>query len=138
MHYTYSFEKLEVWQKARTLRKEIYELAKSFPKEELYGLTSQIKRSIGSVTANLVEGSGRASDKDRAHFTNMAYTSALETIDHLIAAFDLTYITEQVYLELRVKMDELINKLNAFYKYQAGLKGNLKNRLLSIVLLFFK
>ena len=138
MHYTYSFEKLEVWQKARTLRKEIYELTKSFPKEELYGLTSQIKRSIGSVTANLVKGSGRASDKDRAHFTNMAYTSALETIDHLIAAFDLTYITEQVYLELRVKMDELINKLNAFYKYQAGLKGNLKNRLLSIVLVFFK
>ncbi|MDN3668135.1 four helix bundle protein [Echinicola jeungdonensis] len=93
-HYTYSFENLEVWKIARGLKKEIYLLTKQFPEDELNNLTSQIKRAIGSVTANLVEGSGRTGDKDRARFTNTAYTSALEVLDHIITAFDMEYISE--------------------------------------------
>ena len=127
--YFYSFEKLEVWQLARQLRKEVYEMTKSFPSHELYNLTSQIKRAAGSITANLVEGSGRSSDKDRARFTNTAYSSALEVLDHLIAAYDMQYIEETSYLDMRGKFDELINKLNAFYKYHVNRASNLKDEI---------
>ena len=125
--YTYSFEKLEVWQAARVFKKSIYQITQKFPREELFGLTVQIRKSTGSITANLAEGSGRASDKDRAHFTNIAYSSALETIDHLITAFDLEYISEEMYVDHRLKLDEIINKLNSLYKYQIGRGDNLKN-----------
>jgi four helix bundle protein len=126
-YYTYSFEKLEVWQTARDLKKSIYEITLQFPREELFGLTVQIRKSAGSITANLAEGSGRASDKDRAHFTNISYSSALETIDHLITAFDLKYVSDEMYVELRLKLDEILNKLNSLYKYQIERGGNLKN-----------
>jgi four helix bundle protein len=125
--YTYSFEKLEVWQLARVLKKSIYQITQQFPREELFGLTVQIRKSIGSITANLAEGSGRASDKDKAHFTNIAYSSGLETIDHLITAFDLKYVSDKMYVELRIKLDEILNKLNSLYKYQIGRDENLKN-----------
>ena len=125
--YTYSFEKLEVWQLARKLRKRIYEITRDFPREEQFGLTTQIRKSSGSICSNLSEGSGRASDKDKAHFTNIAYSSALETIDHSITSIDLEYITEAVYVELRQKLDKIINKLNSLYKYQIGRGENLRN-----------
>lgn len=125
--YTYSFEKLEVWQAARNFKKTVYQITRSFPKEEIFGLTSQIRRSVGSITSNLAEGSGRASDKDKAHFTNIAYTSALETIDHVITALDMNFITKETYIDSRKSMDEIINKLNSLYKYQIGRKSNLKD-----------
>ena len=118
--HTYPFEKLEVWQLAREIRVDIYKLTRVFPKEEQFNLTSQIRRAIGSVTANLVEGSGRATGKDRARFTNNAFSSALEVLDHLIASFDLNFIDEEQYIAYRIKLDKLINKLNAYYKYQVG------------------
>ena len=125
--HTYSFEKLEVWQAARIYKKTVYQITGSFPKEELFGLTSQIRRSAGSITSNLAEGSGRASDKDKAHFTNIAYTSALETIDHIITALDMNFISKETYIDSRKSLDEIINKLNALYKYQIGKGSNLKN-----------
>lgn len=127
--HTYSFEKLEVWQLAREMRVDIYRLTQAFPKEEQFNLTSQIRRAIGSVTANLVEGSGRATDRDKCRFTNTAYSSALEVLDHLIAASDLNFIDEEQYITHRVKLDKLINKLNAYYRYQLGRDSNLGERL---------
>ena len=127
--HTYSFEKLEVWQLAREIRVDIYRLTVHFPREEQFNLTSQIRRAIGSVTANLVEGSGRATDRDRSRFTNNAYSSALEVLDHLIAAFDLNFIDEEQYISHRVKLDKLINKLNAYYKYQLGRDSDLGERI---------
>jgi four helix bundle protein len=127
--HTYSFEKLEVWQLAREIRVDIYRLTGGFPREEQFNLTSQIRRAIGSVSANLVEGSGRATDKDRSRFTNNAYSSALEVLDHLIAAFDLNFIDEEQYRSHRVKLDKLINKLNAYYKYQLGRDSSLGDRI---------
>ena len=125
--HKYSFEKLEVWQAARKYKKNVYQITGNFPKEELFGLTSQIRRSAGSITSNLAEGSGRASDKDKAHFTNIAYTSALETIDHIITALDMNFISKETYIDSRKSLDEIINKLNALYKYQIGRGSNLKN-----------
>lgn len=125
-YHTYSFEKLDVWQNSRKFRKRVYELTKSFPREELFGLTVQIRKSAGSICSNLAEGSGRASDRDTAHFTNIAYSSALETIDHAITSFDLGYITKAEYTELRQSLDQIINKLNSLYRYQIKRGGNLR------------
>jgi len=127
--YTYSFEKLDVWQLARLLRKEIYLTSTKFPKEELFGLISQIRRSTNSISDNLAEGSGRATSSDKARFTNMSYTSALETINHLIGAYDLGYLDEETYTQLRLKLDEVINKLNSLYKYQLKNEQNLKDQI---------
>jgi len=111
--HIYSFEKLETWQKARVFRKEIYLLTKKFPKEELFGLISQIKRSASSIGDCLAEGSARITSKDKAHFVTMSYASAIETVNHLVGAFDLEFITEEEYKYFRVKLDEIANKLNA-------------------------
>lgn len=110
--YTYSFEKLEVWQLARKFRKEIYELVKKFPKEEIFGLTSQIKRSASSIGDCLAEGTARITVKDKAHFMVMSYSSAIETVNHIIGAYDLDYINEAEYLYFRDKLEALTNKIN--------------------------
>jgi len=67
-----------VWQISRAFRKDIYQLASKFPKEETFGLTSQIKRSVSCIGACLAEGSGKITAKDKAHYTNMAYTLHLK------------------------------------------------------------
>ncbi|MNK37721.1 hypothetical protein D3C87_562970 [compost metagenome] len=114
--HIYSFEKLETWQKARVFRKEIYLLTKKFPKEELFGLTSQLKRSASSIGNCLAEGSARITTKDKAHFITMSYASSIETVNHIIGAFDLEFITEEEYEYFRLKLDEIANKLNALKK----------------------
>jgi len=116
--HTYSFEKIEVWQLPRSFRKDIYQLALKFPKEETFGLISQIKRSASSIGACLAEGSGKITMKDKAHYTNMAYTTTLETLNHLIAAMDLDYISEQDYLTSRSKIEIITTKLSALRKSQ--------------------
>ena len=129
--HVYAFEKLEVWQLARVFKTRIYKMTDTFPDHEKYGYSSQLRRASMSISVNLAEGSGRASSNDRAHFTNMSYTSALEVIDHLIGVYDLNYISEEAYVSLRQDLDHIINKLNALYKYQinqkSGLKSHLKN-----------
>lgn len=74
----YSFEKLDVWKKARILTGTIYKISAKFPPEERFGLTSQIRRASVSVCSNLAEGSGRVSGKEQARFTEIAYSSLLE------------------------------------------------------------
>ncbi|MDY0907439.1 four helix bundle protein [Pedobacter sp. CFBP9032] len=118
--YIYPFEKLEVWQLARKFRKEIYAMVNQFPREELFGLTSQLKRSASSIGDNISEGSARITSKDRAHFLVIAYSSAVETINHLIGAHDLMYIKEEEYLSLRIKLEEITNKINSLHKAQFG------------------
>lgn len=98
----YSFEKLEVYQLARKYKIDIKMTSQLFPKEERFDLISQINRSSASISANLAEGSGRSSNFDQAHFTNRSFTSGLETIDHLNAAIDMKYISEEKYSELRI------------------------------------
>ncbi|MFN0293165.1 four helix bundle protein [Pedobacter helvus] len=85
MNYTYTFEKLEVWQLSRSFVKELYEITKSFPKDEQYGLTSQIRRAAVSISSNIAEVSSRLTTKDKAHFTMIAFSSTMEVnqpIDH--------------------------------------------------------
>ena len=71
----YSFEKLDVWQKSRALIKGIYRLTESFPSDEKFGLTNQLRRAGVSVASNLAEGTSRASGRDQARFTQLSYGS---------------------------------------------------------------
>ena len=114
--YIYSFEKLEVWQLARQFRKDIYIITKSFPSDEKFGLTSQLRRAASSIGDNLAEGTGKLTLKDKARYTTIAFGSAMETVNHLIGSLDLDYLTEQDYNQLRTKLEvitRLLNKLHA-------------------------
>lgn len=93
----YSFEKLIVWQKARTLALFVYKITKVFPKDELFGMTSQMRRCSISISSNIAEGSGRQNPKDKARFTEIAYSSALELLNQLIISIDLEYIRRKLF-----------------------------------------
>ncbi len=115
---TYSFEKLTVWNLSRTLVKEIYSLTKAFPKEEVYGLTSQIKRAVISVSSNITEGTARISNKEKARYSEMAFGSLMEVLSQLIVAQDLNYLSESEVNNTRPLIDELANKINKLRKNQ--------------------
>lgn len=118
MTYIYAFEKLEIWQLSRSFVKDIYQITKSFPKDEQYGLISQIRRASVSISSNIAEGSSRLTTKNKAHFTVIAFSSAIEVINQIIIARDLEYISEEILTELREKLAKLTNKLNAYHKAQ--------------------
>lgn len=111
--YKFGFEKLEVWQNSIQLSKLIYYLTLSFPKEETYGLTSQIRRTMISVSSNIAEGSSKNSLKDQARFSEIAFGSLLEVLNQIILAFELSYISEENYIDCRNKIE-----LNALKKSQ--------------------
>ncbi|MEY2703584.1 MAG: hypothetical protein RLY43_2223 [Bacteroidota bacterium] len=115
---TYSFENLLVWQKSRALTKEIYKLTSTFPKEEAFGITSQMRRCSLSIPSNLAEGSSRRTNKDKARFTEIAFGSGLELLNQLIIALDLNYIEESKYLEIRINLQEVTFLLDALQKAQ--------------------
>ena len=116
--YTYSFEKLLVWQNAKELTKHLYSITKSFPKEEKFGLTSQLRRASISIASNIAEGSSRKSKKDQAHFTVIAFSSAVEVLNQVIICFDLELITEADYEVLRMQIEKITNQLNALRNSQ--------------------
>lgn len=96
MRKQFPFEKLEVWQDARRLVVGVYECSRTFPKEERFGLTSQLTRAAVSVANNLAEGCGRSSLKDQAHFSSQAAGSLMEAASDLIIATDLGFAPEKV------------------------------------------
>jgi four helix bundle protein len=116
--YIYSFEKLKVWQKSRSLVSEIYKITDKFPKDEKYSLTDQIRRSAISVPANLAEGSARLSKKDKAHFTQISYSSLMELLNHLYIAYDLNLISDEVLNVVKENISEISNLLNSLRKQQ--------------------
>lgn len=120
----YSFEKLDVWQKARKLTVDIYQATKQFPKEELFGLTSQIRRATISISSNIAEGSSRNSGKEQARYIEIAYGSLLEVLNQLILACDLEYIPTTLLDQLRPKIEEIGNKLNSLKQYQLSRSTN--------------
>ncbi len=107
----FSFEKLEVWQISRKFTKEIYRISSVFPDEEKFGLTSQIRRAVVSVSSNIAEGSSRRSGIEQARYTEIAYGSLLEVLNQLILAGDLNFISENEINVQRPVIEELVNKL---------------------------
>ena len=89
-----SFEQLIVWQESQVLAVEVYKLTKTFPKDELFAMTSQIRRAASSISANIAEGFGRSTINDKLHFYTIAYGSLLEVKNFLYLAQKLKYITE--------------------------------------------
>lgn len=99
--YQYGFEKLEVWKKSKELVKMIYMSTESFPKGEMFGLTQQMRRSSVSVASNLAEGTSRKTNRDKAHFTTISYSSLMELLNQLIISVELNYLKEEDYLQIR-------------------------------------
>jgi len=116
--YIFSFEKLKVWQDAIELSKEVYKITSTFSNDEKFGLVSQMRRATNSIAANLAEGTSRNTNKDKAHFTTIAYSTTMEVLNHVILSKELEFITEENYLELREKIYKISNMLNALRKAQ--------------------
>ena len=116
--YTYSFEKLEVCRESKELSKLIYSITKSFPEEEKFGISSQLRRASISICSNIAEGSARKTSKDKAHFTVLAFSSAVEVLNQIILSFELSYISKSDYISIREKIEFITNKLNALRNYQ--------------------
>ena len=106
----HSFTDLKVWNEAHTLAITIYTISKVFPKEEVFGLTSQIRRSAVSVTANIAEGFSRTSWKEKASFYSIALGSLPETQSHLLISRDIGYLSEETYAEILPQV-VLVSKL---------------------------
>lgn len=110
------FEDLIVWQEAHRLTLEIYRITSLFPKNELYGLTSQLRRSSSSVAANIVEGYYRDTTKELIKFLYNARGSAGEVTYFLILIKDLEYISSDKYLTLRNDYEKLLRMINGLIR----------------------
>ena len=119
---TFSFEKLDVYQKARKLIKDIYLLQNEFPKEERYALGDQVRRAATSIAANLAEGSGRQSIREKVHFVEIAFGSMTEVFCELQTACDLGYIKEE-------QLDALRPQFTDIAKMLSGLRNTLNKKL---------
>lgn len=95
-----NYEELEVWQKAHALTVCLYEATAKFPRSEMFGLTSQIRRAAGSIGANLAEGCGRWNEVELARYVQIAMGSASELQNHLRLSKDLGFLTEPAYSSL--------------------------------------
>ncbi len=112
-----SFMDLEAWKKARQLRREISILVKSFSSHERFELTSQIKRSARSVTANIAEGYGRFHHQENIQFCRIARGSLTETLDHLTVALDEEYLNDSEFETFEGKLEECLKILNGYINY---------------------
>ncbi len=107
-----SYKELIVWQKAIDLVVAVYELTKKFPKEEIYGLTSQMKRSVISIPSNIAEGSKRGTKKDYRHFLLNSYGSGAELETQIIISQRLGFATDSDLIIVSSLLDEVMRMLN--------------------------
>ncbi len=110
------FKRLKVWDKAHQLTLDIYAESKRFPKDELFGLTSQIRRAASSVAANITEGSGRRSRKEFLYFLGIAIGSVSEVEYFLLLAKDLKYLDQNEYTKINAVADETKRMLISFLR----------------------
>ena len=110
------FRDLDVWKKAHGLTLAVYRATSSFPREELYGLISQLRRSCSSIPANLAEGCGRSGDAEFARFCSFAIGSLSETEYHLLLARDLGFIQQSMHQEIAQEATEIKRMLIALHK----------------------
>ena len=117
----HQFKELKVWQKGRALVKEVYLLTQNFPKEELFGITSQMRRAVISIPANIAEGSGRNGNADFSRFLDIANGSAFELETLVIRSLDLDFLIQSEF----EKFDTWLNEIQ---KMIFGLKESLKSQ----------
>ena len=126
MGYLFAFERLEVWQLARKFFKQAYTIIDTFPSSERYNLVDQIRRAATSIALNLAEMTSRSSYKEQAHYSEIAYGSTIEVYCAFLLSYDLEYISEQQLEELKERISELSNKINALKnsQYQRAEQSN--------------
>ena len=115
----FGFEKLDVWQKAVDYADTIYLVTRTFPDEERFGLTSQLRKASVSISSNIAEGSSRSSPADFRRFIEIAYGSLMETVSELKVAQRQGLVTMQTY-------DELYSQAENLARMLSGLRRNLR------------
>lgn len=108
----HNYEKLIVWQKSMEVVTKIYQITKEFPKEELYGLTSQMRRCAVSIPSNISEGSRRKTQKDFAHFLTISFGSGAELETQIKIAKNLKFVSIEEYEDISEQLEEIMKMLN--------------------------
>ena len=111
------FRELKVWNKAHQLTLDVYRATKSFPREELYNLTNQIRRAAVSIGANIAEGAGKNSRPEFSRFLQIALGSASELEYHILLSRDLDYLAPEIYQHLSENVVETKKMLSGFMQY---------------------
>lgn len=111
-----NYRDYEVWRKSHSFALEVYKATRVFPKDEIYGLRSQIRRSATSVPTNIVEGAARSGDKQFARFLDIAIASACESEYLLLLSNELEFIPNKVFTSLNETIGEIIKMLRALIK----------------------
>ena len=109
-----NYRELQVWNKAHTLTLELYRLSRGFPKEEMYGITNQLRRAAVSIGANLAEGCGRRTSSELARFVKIAMGSASELDYHLLLCRDLGFMSNDAFSASAAKLTEVRKMLTSF------------------------
>jgi four helix bundle protein len=122
------FRKIQVWERAHRFTLQVYKITSSFPKDELYGLTSQMRRAAVSIPSNIAEGCGRNTQAELARFVHIAGGSASELEYQLILAHDLGYMGDEIYPELNSEINEIKRMLNGFEKAVQANSKNLRSK----------
>ncbi len=115
----FRFEKLDVWHRAVEFADAVYDATSHFPSDERFGLTSQMRRAAVSVSSNIAEGSGRASDRDFGRFVEIAYGSLMEVVSQQFIALRRDFIPKQTFDRIYQQADEVARMLS-------GLKAHLE------------
>jgi len=118
----HNFKDLNVWKKSRQIVKEVYLFTSNFPKEEKFGLTSQIRRSAISIPSNIAEGCGRKTQKDFCNFLYIAQASSFEFETQLMLSLDLGFLDSQAF-------NQNLNQLNEIQKMLNGLINSIENKI---------
>ena len=110
------FHELKVWEKSHALTLAVYEVTRIFPKDEMYGVTAQIRRAAASIPANLAEGCGRDGDAELGRFCQIAMGSASELEYHLILCHDLQYLDQAAFEQFSLQTIEVKRMLSSFIR----------------------
>ena len=108
----WDFHNYKLWDKGHQFALSIYKKTKTFPKDELFGITSQIRRAATSIPFNIAEGCGRRSDSEFAHFLNIAAGSASEVEEELLLSYDLEFLDKASYQQLNKEINDIKAMLN--------------------------
>jgi four helix bundle protein len=115
-----SVHNLKIWRDGIKLVKTVYELTKMWPKEEIYGLTSQVRRASVSIPANIAEGIGRGTPEESSRFTQIALGSAYELDTLIVIATELGYSPKQSISQIQTELQSLLKSISSFIRYQEG------------------
>ena len=110
-------KKLDVWRESVALATHIYQITEKFPRSEIYGLTSQMRRAVVSISSNIAEGAARTSSKEFAQFLNIAGGSLSELDTQLEIAHNLLFLTNEQRQETDIKIESISSKLAGLIKY---------------------